>query len=318
MEKLRLGLSTHCHSPKAPIAYIVFNRPRPTLKTFAAIRKYRPSQLFIIADGPREAHPGDIERCQEVRHIISAIDWPCEIFHNFSSKNLGAGARVSSGLDWVFSNVDRAIVLEDDCLASPDFFTFCEALLERYRDHETILCINGNSYQTQFQRGDGSYFFSRFPDPWGWATWRRAWRHFQRDLPFLDEWQRSIRWKATFPTRSERRYFRRIFQDALTGTVDAWDYQWIGCVLYAGGLCAVPNANLVNNIGFDEDGTHTKTLTPWYELTPMGTLTHPTSIGVEMAADEYVRRLFLSAPGPLKRLERKSQRFIKEILHVLR
>jgi hypothetical protein len=107
------NLIPNCCSPKAPVAYIVFNRPRHTRETFAAIRNYRPSKLFIIADALRTGHPGDIERCREVRSIVSAVDWPCEVFRDFSESNLGAGARVSSGLDWVFSKVDRALVLED-------------------------------------------------------------------------------------------------------------------------------------------------------------------------------------------------------------
>jgi hypothetical protein len=311
------NLIPNCCSPKAPVAYIVFNRPRHTRETFAAIRNYRPSQLFIIADAPRRGHPGDIERCREVKSIVSAIDWPCEVFRNFSESNLGAGARVSSGLDWVFSKVDRAIVLEDDCLASPEFFTLCEALLEWYQDCESVWCINGNSYQAQFQRGEGSYFFSRFPDPWGWATWRRAWRHFQRDLPFLEEWQRSKRWKTTFRKSSERRYFRRIFEEALSGAVDAWDYQWIGCVLYGGGICAVPNANLVNNIGLDEQATHTKTASSWnYDITELGNLVHPATITVDIEADAYYRHVFLSDPLA-RRIARKCQHAIAAVWKAL-
>ena len=319
MSKTRLDPTPGASLGKTPVAYVVFNRPRHTRETFAAIRAYRPSQLFVIADGPREAHPTDIERCREVRSIVSAIDWPCEVFQNFSDRNLGAGRRMSSGLDWMFSEVDRAIVLEDDCLASPHFFTFCDALLERYQDCESVWCINGNSYQAQFQRGDGSYFFSNFPDPWGWATWRRAWRHFQRDLPFLDEWQKSKRWKTTFRKRSERRYFRHIFQQALSGAVDAWDYQWIGCVLYGGGICAVPNANLVNNIGLDGEATHTKKrVSHWcYDVTPLDISVHPANIAVDIEADAYCRQVFLSRPGLARRIARRCQRFLVAVSKAL-
>ena len=204
-------------------------------------------------------------------------------------------------------------------MASPQFFTFCDALLERYQDCESVWCINGNSYQAQFQRGDGSYFFSNFPDPWGWATWRRAWRHFQRDLPFLEEWQKSSRWKATFPKRSERRYFRRIFQQALSGAVDAWDYQWIGCVLYGGGICAVPNANLVNNIGLDGEATHTKKrVSHWcYDVTPLDISVHPANIAVDIEADAYCRQVFLSRPGLARRIARRCQRFLVAVSKAL-
>ena len=296
---------------RTPVAYVVFNRPRHTRETFAAIRAYRPSQLFIIADGPRTSHPGDIERCREVRSIVSEIDWPCEVRHNFSDGNVGCRRRVSTGLDWVFTAVDRAIILEDDCLGSLDFFSFCDELLSHYHDTESVWVVSGNSYQPQHCRGNGSYFFSKYPDIWGWATWRRAWRHYRSDLPFLSEWLKSRRWKEDFPTRSEQRYFRRIFSEALTGAVDSWAYRWTGCVIYGGGLSATPNANLVRNIGFDDQGTHTKSAHGLdYDLTPLGALTHPSQITVDAEADEYLRRKLYSDAGLGKRLLARAKRLV--------
>jgi hypothetical protein len=117
---------------QTPIAYIVFNRPQHTERTFAVLCEQRPSQLFVIADGPRLGHPEDGERCAAVRAIVEQVDWPCEVQRNYAESNLGLKRRVSSGLDWVFEQVERAIVLEDDCVAHPDFFLFCDALLEHY------------------------------------------------------------------------------------------------------------------------------------------------------------------------------------------
>jgi hypothetical protein len=289
---------------KSPVAYVVFNRPQHVGETFAAIRKYRPSQLFIIADGPRATHPTDVERCSEVRRIVSDIDWPCSVFQNYSSNNLGTGRRVATGLDWVFSKVDQAIVLEDDCLASPEFFVFCEALLKRYLHCDKVWSINGNSYQTGCHRGDGSYFFTKYPDPWGWATWRRAWRHFKFDLPFLKDWQRSSDWLTSFPTRSERRFFRKAFRAAATRKVDTWDYQWIACVIHGGGLCAVPNGNLVRNIGFN-DATRTKNVSWHYEFQPMGPLIHPPEVAANKEAERYVQETYLNVPPrPIRVLRR--------------
>ena len=293
-----------------PVAYVVFNRPRHTRETFAAIRAYRPSHLFIIADGPRSSHPADIERCREVRNIVSEIDWRCDVQRNFSDENLGCRRRISGGLDWVFSIVDRAIILEDDCLASPEFFSFCDVLLERYCDNESVWVVSGNSYQPQHHRGDGSYFFSKYPDNCGWATWRRAWRHYRPDLPFLSDWLQSRRWKEDFPTMSEQRLFRRVFSEALTGTVDSWAYLWAACVIYGGGLSATPNANLIDNIGFDNEATHTTTARgPEYDCTPLGALIHPSHIARNTEADEYLRRIF-SDPGLGKRLLRRAKRLL--------
>jgi len=129
------------------IAYIIFNRPRHTRETFQAIRDARPARLFIIADGPRPSHPTDAERCRAVREIVADIDWPCEVQRNYADQNLGLKRRVSSGLDWVFSQVESAIILEDDCLPHPDFFPFCQDLLERYKDDERVWTITGNNNQ---------------------------------------------------------------------------------------------------------------------------------------------------------------------------
>jgi hypothetical protein len=298
---------------QTPVAFFVFRRPRHTRVTFAAIRAYRPAQLFLIADGPRADHPEDIENCAEVRRIIAEVDWRCKINHNFSDVNLGCGRRVSSGLDWVFSKVDRAMILEDDCLASPEFFFFCDELLERYRDDNSVWAVSGNSRQTQFQRGDGSYFFTRYPDTWGWATWRRSWQHYQHDLPFLEEWKKSPQWKERFPSKSEGRYFLQIFDDALSGAVDTWDYQWVGCVIHAGGLSATPNADLVKNIGLDMEGTHTKTPSEGYdyEITSLGKMVHPSKIEPNAEAEEYDRLNLHRRRSLTVRLLDRARRFLQ-------
>jgi len=292
----------------SPIAYFVFNRPRHTRKTFAVIRGQMPSQLFIIADGPREKYPEDIERCRKVREIVETIDWPCKVHRNYSDTNLGCKRRVSSGLDWVFSQVDRAIILEDDCFASAEFFSFCDTLLEFYKDNDKVWVVSGNSLQPEHQRGDGSYYFSKYPDCWGWATWQRAWQHYQGDLPFLEEWKNSPRWRECFPARVEQRYWDRIFNLVQRGKIDTWDFPWTACAIYGGGLAATPNANLVQNIGFDAEGTHTTTLDERfaYDITPLGSMVHPSGIKADVQADEfYFQQFFVSRYRLWQRLIRK-------------
>ena len=129
------------------IAYIVFNRPRHTRETFEAIRAQRPAKLFIIADGPRPNHPTDAERCQAVRDIVKHVDWPCEVYRNYADQNMGLKRRISSGLTWVFDSVETAVILEDDCLPHPDFFAFCQNLIERYKDDELVWVITCNNFQ---------------------------------------------------------------------------------------------------------------------------------------------------------------------------
>lgn len=129
-----------------PVAYIVFNRPQHTQRTFAILRKLQVPKLYIIADGPRADHPTDLKRCAEVREIVDNVDWPCDLHCDFADSNIGLKKRVSSGLDWVFEHEDRAIVLEDDCLAHAEFFNFCRELLERYADDERVSVITGNNF----------------------------------------------------------------------------------------------------------------------------------------------------------------------------
>ena len=275
----------------SPVAYIIFNRPQHTEQTFAALRENRPAQLFIIADGPRPGHPTDAERCAQVREIVEQVDWPCEVHRHYADLNMGLKQRVSSGLDWVFENVDCAIVLEDDCLAHPDFFRFCDELIERYKSDERVAVITGNNFQNGQGRGEASYYFSKYNHCWGWATWRRAWQHYQGDLPFWPEWSRSDNWRMKMQDGVERRYWSKIFKRVRAAKIDSWAYPWTACVWFRGCLTATPNVNLVSNIGFGPDSTHTAfSDSPFANMktSPMDEIIHPAIIAQDTAADRYV------------------------------
>lgn len=164
------------------IAFCIFNRPDRTQQVFQAIREAQPSQLLVIADGPRSGHPNDLEDCQITRSIIDQVDWDCEVLTNFSDINLGCRQRISSGLDWVFEQVEEAIILEDDCLPDPSFFPYCQELLERYRDTPEVMMISGNNFQFGHNPVEHSYYFSHYGHVWGWATWRRAWQKYDNSL----------------------------------------------------------------------------------------------------------------------------------------
>jgi len=273
-----------------PIAYIIFNRPRHTRRSFEAIRAQRPGKLFIIADGPRRSHPSDAALCEEVRNIVAQVDWPCEVLHNYADDNLGCKQRVATGLDWVFSQVEEAIILEDDCLPHPDFFTFCKKLLEYYRDDERVWVITGNNFQNGRKRGRAAYYFSKYNHVWGWATWRRAWQKNDLSLSFWPEWKHSAAWAKHAPVKAERRYWSDIFDRMYRNEIDTWDYPWSASVWYHGGLAATPNVNLVTNIGFGPDGTHTVANSDQegQPVFPLGPLTHPATVEQDRNADRYV------------------------------
>lgn len=273
------------------IAFIVFNRPDHTAKTFAAIRAEKPRQLFVIGDGPRSNHATDAKRCAAVREIVAQIDWDCDVQYNLADQNLGCKRRVSSGLDWVFNQVDRAIVLEDDCLPHPSFFDYCDALLERYSQDDRVWAITGNNFQDGQVRGDAAYYFSKYFHCWGWASWRRAWQHYRGNLPFWPDWKTSSNWVDLVPDPVERRYWAQNFDRVYHNTVDSWAYAWLASIWHGGGLTATPNVNLVRNIGFDEQATHTRSPRSSYarlKLHSLGPITHPQNLFADQVADAYV------------------------------
>jgi hypothetical protein len=165
------------------VALIIFNRPESTKRVFAEIAKARPPKLLVIADGPRPDRPDDVKNCAAATAVIERVDWECEVLKNYSNANMGCGRRVSTGITWVFEHIEEAIILEDDCIPHPTFFPFCEELLEKYREDERVMQISGNNFQFGCKAVPYSYFFSYQNIPcWGWATWRRAWRHFDYTL----------------------------------------------------------------------------------------------------------------------------------------
>ncbi len=167
---------------ETPVVLFVFNRPHTTRRVFEAIAQVRPARLLLVADGPRQDKAGEAEACQQVREIVSHVDWPCDVSTNFAESNLGCQERVISGLDWVFSLVEEAIILEDDCLPDLSFFPFCQELLERYRGDSRIAYITGTNLVEKYLNTDESYFFSQIGGIWGWATWRSEWQRYDRHL----------------------------------------------------------------------------------------------------------------------------------------
>lgn len=243
---------------KVPVAFIIFNRPDTTDRVFQAIRQAQPQKLFVIADGPRGDRPGEAEKCAAARAVIDQVDWDCEVLTNYSEVNLGCKIRVSSGIDWVFSQVEEAIILEDDCLPAPSFFAFCQVLLDRYRHDERIMAISGNNFQNAQSRTDYSYYFSRYNHIWGWASWRRAWQHYDVDLKTWPEFLHSSLIKSVCDDELEQQFWTYNFQKVHSGDVDTWDYQWTYTCWTQGGLSILPNVNMVSNIGFGPSATHTQ------------------------------------------------------------
>lgn len=241
-----------------PILFLIFNRPATTQVVFESIRSMRPTALYVAADGPRRGVQADAPRCDEARRIASAVDWDCNLHTLFRNGNFGIGQGVAAAITWFFDHVSEGIVLEDDCLPSTSFYRFCEELLEYHRDQPRIMHISGNNFQYGKLRGEASYYYSQYTHCWGWASWRRAWQGF--DLSLL---------------RAGSHPF-------------VWDGEWLLAVRNHKGVAALPNVNLVQNIGFGPDATHTTGLERYAYLPAEEIefpLKHPKGITIDQGAD---------------------------------
>jgi len=302
-----------------PIVLIIYNRPHLTKSVFRKIAEVKPIMLFVIADGPKHADEKVV--CYQARQIIDEINWECEIKTNYSDINLGCRRRISSGLDWVFSEVEEAIILEDDCLPNPSFFTFCQALLDYYRHDERIWMISGNNFQNGQWRGDGSYYFSCYPHCWGWATWKRAWKNYDSNLNTWPKFKESNLLKSIFNNSIEIKYWTNVFDKLVeTGQPDSWAYRWAYSCWTNSALTVLPNVNLVSNIGFGEKSTHTNNSEHPLANLPSNSilsLKHPSFLVRDIVADDYTFENVFKSPYTKNRsLKTKIIKGIKNLINI--
>jgi hypothetical protein len=308
---------------KTPIALIIFNRPQHTERVFEVIRQAKPQKLLVIADGPRPDRPGEAEKCAAARAIIDRVDWECEVFKNFSDKNLTCGVRVSTGISWVFDHVEEAIILEDDCVPHSSFFEFCSEMLERYRDDSRIMHISGNNFWSYKYQLEHSYSFSRYTLSWGWATWRRAWKYHDLYIKSWPEVKHNNLLKGVLGDDHAVKNWTNIFQRQKDQNYDTWDYQWTLACWLQNGLSIIPNVNLVSNIGFGADATHTFSDENFDPNCPSFSvpisainfpLVHPDFIMCNSPVDHFLQNtLYDYQPKLLKRIKLKLYRLLKKI-----
>jgi hypothetical protein len=276
------------------VVLLIFNRPDKTRRVFEVIRRVRPVQLFVIADGPRAHRIGEDMLCHQARSVLEQVDWPCQVLTNFADDNLGCRRRIVSGLDWVFSQVEEAIILEDDCLPDATFFRFCSELLERYRDDPRIGQIGGINLQPAGSGGEHSYYFSRYNHIWGWASWRRAWYPNDDTMGGWPAFRDSGGLKRNVTSPAERRYWINAFDRVASGELDTWDCQWTLACWQHNLLTVLPRVNLVSNIGFGSSATHTTEASQFADIpsVPMlFPLYHPGKISINESADAYTARI---------------------------
>ena len=263
------------------VLLITFNRPEHTRRVLEVIMAAMPKSLYVYQDGAREGNENDMVKCAEVRQVVFDLtkDTDVVLHTNYADKNLGCGAGPMTGISWFFSQVEMGIVMEDDCLPHPDFFGYCEELLEKYKNDEKVCFINATLYDDRWQCG-ASYDFSHYMVTGAWAGWRRTWQGFDLDLKPMDAKAFRKHVLELTENRGEANWWysivREIQQD--NNKKSYWDYQMQIHLFKNSVLTIHPQRNLVSNIGFDGAGTHTLNYQdnrgdrPVFPLLP---LTHP-------------------------------------------
>lgn len=290
-------------SVHTPVAFIIFNRPETTERVFREIAKAKPSKLLVVCDGPRENRKGEAEKVAATRAVVQRVNWDCDVLTHYATANMGCKRRVSSGIDWIFEQVEEAIILEDDCIPHPDFFRYCDELLARYRMNDNIAQIGGVNFQFGRNRIQESYYFSRYPHIWGWATWRRSWKHYDLAMRAWPELRDGNWLRGLFESRREQRYWEKVFDAVFDNQIDTWDYQWTFSCLLRGALTVLPNRNLISNIGFGDGATHTRRRSLYADMAVEGLewpLRHPASVTRHVAADAYTSRTMFNFSLPAR------------------
>lgn len=301
---------------KTPIVLIIFNREDTTRKVFERIKEVEPEELFIISDGPRENKVGENELVQATRDIIKDVSWKCNVHTNFSEKNLGCMIRVSTGLDWVFSQTEQAIILEDDCYPNISFFRYCDELLEKYKDNPEIMMISGNN--NSLTECEESFYFTNYFHIWGWATWKRAWDKNETMIKSWPEFKKSQGLKKYFSKPSELYYWSHTFDIKYNNFVNSWAIGWVYSCYKNGGISIAPKYNLISNIGFGENATHTSGNSIYANVETKELdfpLQYPKSFSVNSQLDEIERKIrnkdSKRLPFPLQVIAGKIKWFIR-------
>ncbi len=256
-----------------PVALIIFNRPEKAKTLKRVMSELKPSRVFVIADGPRPQSDTDAASCAETRAVFEEFDWPCLVTRIYADKNLGVRNRILTGLDELFSHVEQAIILEDDCLPDQSFFEFAHTLLAKFEADTSVAMISGNNFGFQ-PPGSHSVGVSKHALIWGWATWADRWRAFR-----ASEIGRAL----SVSQSQKRELFLNLLSNPLkllllkilrqNGT-SSWAAFWATWVLLDGKKVLIPGVNLVQNAGFGDGSTHTSSWVPDVSI-PAGRVSFP-------------------------------------------
>lgn len=274
-----------------PVLLILFNRADTALQVLERIKLVGVKKLYLFSDGPRSSKIGESETLKKIQsEILNAIDWDCEVKTKFEEENKGPRYAIGNGINWFFENEEHGIIFEHDCLPNLSFFSFCEELLAKYADDERIMHISGNNFQFGHKRGDGDYYFSRLNHIWGFATWRRAWNHYDVEMKDYPYFKKVNGLQSLFNKKRMQKIWESILDKTFQKQLETWDYQWTFTLWKNNALAILPNENLVSNIGFDSSALNTTN--PNHRLAAMQTseikqIKHPSLVIPDTKADDF-------------------------------
>lgn len=250
---------------KTPVLLIFFNRPDVLSETFNAIRKVKPSKLYLAQDGAREGNEEDKEKIEQCKEIVEKIDWECQVFKRYSDSNQGCGKGPYNAINWIFQNEETAIIIEDDCVANQSFFRFCDEMLEKYFYDTRIFMITGCNFELQSKEVTSSYFFGYSGTNCGWASWKRNWLKMDylcswtQNQYIFDNLSKMLSYQKTSKGKQELKNFKETYKKIQNGeNISYWDVQWQAVRYLEHQLSIIPSKNLITNIGLGPTSTHAK------------------------------------------------------------
>lgn len=242
-----------------PLLLIGFNRPDLFVDLIGTLRDLSPTNIYIAIDGPRGGNKDDEVKVERTIASIELIDWCCDIKILKRSSNLGCGRAVSSAISWVMENESKVIILEDDIRPNNSFFKFCSDALDRFKDDERIMTVGGHSL-IELPNEKATFRLSKYPEIWGWATWKRSWELYEfslNDLPKISFNNLLSIYGGNFVLAFQSSIqFRKMRSNA----IDTWDYQLQYASFLHNKFHLLSNLNLTDNVGFNSQATHTKYL----------------------------------------------------------
>lgn len=234
-----------------PILFLTYKRFNTAKKVFEVIKKIKPKKLYFASNAPQKKED-QIEKVEKVRSLLNEVNWKCRIIKVFHKKHLPVSQSIPKSISLFFKTEKEGIILEDDCLPSPDFFKFCQIMLKTYKN-KNINVICGSRF---VKPTNNKIYFSKYNHAWGWATWRDSWKKFDPKIKFWNKFKNSKRWLSE-NNSIEKNYWEKIFDLTYKKKINTWDYAWTASAWYHKQLSIIPPVNLINNIGFGPEATWT-------------------------------------------------------------